>query len=152
MAEKTLNTRIQQKHDSQTNWDKATNFIPKDGEIIIYDADEKNSIARIKIGDGENFINSLPFITVQIDPSLTVEGAAADAKTTGDAIIGLGEALGEGLANVVTQEQLGEALAPIVEGMGEIGVQIEGRQSKAILSATQPTNWQNGDIWLKPAE
>lgn len=89
---------------------------------------------------------------VEIDPSLTVEGAAADAKAAGDAIIGLGEALGEGLANVVTQEQLGEALAPIVEGMGEIGIQIEGRQSKAILSATQPTNWQNGDIWLKPAE
>ena len=89
---------------------------------------------------------------VEIDPSLSVEGAAADAKATGDAIIGLGEALGEGLANVVTQEQLGEALTPIVESMDEIGIQIEGRQSKAILSATQPTNWQNGDIWLKPAE
>lgn len=90
--------------------------------------------------------------SVEIDPSLSVEGAAADAKATGDAIIGLGEALGEGLANVVTQEQLGEALTPIVESMDEIGIQIEGRQSKAILSATQPTNWQNGDIWLKPAE
>ena len=78
---------------------------------------------------------------VEIDPSLTVEGAAADAKAAGDAIIGLGEALGEALGNVVTQEQLSETLTPIVEAMGEIGVQIEGRQSKAILSATQPTNW-----------
>ena len=39
MAEKTLNTRIQMKTDTEANWNKATNFIPKNGEIIIYATD-----------------------------------------------------------------------------------------------------------------
>ena len=37
-TEKKINSRIQQKHDVAANWAKATNFIPKKGEIIIYDA------------------------------------------------------------------------------------------------------------------
>ena len=54
------NTRIQLKHDTETNWNKAVNFIPKAGEMIIYDADGTNPV-RIKIGDGITGVNSLPF-------------------------------------------------------------------------------------------
>jgi hypothetical protein len=36
-------TRAQQKHDIEANWIKAINFIPLEGEIIIYDADENYS-------------------------------------------------------------------------------------------------------------
>ena len=54
------NTRIQLKHDTETNWNKAVNFIPKAGEMIIYDADDTNPV-RIKIGDGITVVNSLPF-------------------------------------------------------------------------------------------
>lgn len=61
--EKVFQSRIQLKHDIEENWSKATNFIPKVGEIIIYDIDENNSIARFKIGDGITNINSLPFIS-----------------------------------------------------------------------------------------
>lgn len=67
MAEKTLNTRIVQKHDMQANWDKATNFIPKAGEIIIYDADDNYSYARMKIGDGVTTVGNLPFTVGQPD-------------------------------------------------------------------------------------
>ena len=63
MAEKQINGRITQKHDSEANWGKATNFIPKAGEIIIYDADETHHYCRIKIGDGSTLINNLPFST-----------------------------------------------------------------------------------------
>lgn len=63
MAEKTLNTRIVQKHDTQENWEKALNFIPKAGEIIIYDADANYSYVRIKIGDGATTVGNLPFAT-----------------------------------------------------------------------------------------
>lgn len=41
MNEQIFNTRIQQKHDIEANWLNANNFIPKQGELIIYDADEK---------------------------------------------------------------------------------------------------------------
>lgn len=50
----------------------------------------------------------------QVDPSLSLEGKAADAKATGDAIA--------------------------------------AKQNKVIFNASQPSNWKNGDIWLKPAE
>ena len=63
MSEKIFNTRIQQKHDVEANWVKAVNFIPKAGEIIIYDADESHNYARLKIGDGLTLINNLNFST-----------------------------------------------------------------------------------------
>lgn len=70
MANKTLNTRIIQKHDIEANWKKATNFIPMKGEVIIYDAGlieegkpEVIDYIRIKIGDGETNVNALSFAT-----------------------------------------------------------------------------------------
>ena len=44
-SEKQLNVRIQHKHDIEANWQKATNFTPKAGELIIYDADENFELA-----------------------------------------------------------------------------------------------------------
>lgn len=62
MAEKTLNSRVINKHDTEENWLKASNFIPKQGEIIVYDIDENNAAPRMKIGDGANNVNDLEFI------------------------------------------------------------------------------------------
>lgn len=56
-----LNTRIQHKHDTEINWSKATGFIPKQGELIVYDIDDNYNYERIKIGDGVTNVNSLPF-------------------------------------------------------------------------------------------
>lgn len=60
---KTLQTRIQLKHDTEANWNTASinGFIPLVGEIIIYDPDDNNYYPRMKIGDGESLINDLPF-------------------------------------------------------------------------------------------
>lgn len=62
MANKNIYSRMQQKHDVEANWNKATNFIPLAGEIIVYDADENNLNPRIKIGDGLSYIVNLPFM------------------------------------------------------------------------------------------
>lgn len=64
MAEKILKARQVQKHDTEANWITAgTNgFIPKKGEIIIYDKDSKHTTIRIKIGDGSSNVSSLPFL------------------------------------------------------------------------------------------
>lgn len=64
--EKLINSRQQQKHDIEANWIKAINFIPKDGEIIVYDKDENHATPRIKIGNGEQTVNQLPFISEEI--------------------------------------------------------------------------------------
>lgn len=67
MSEKTLNTRIVHKHDTEENWLKAVNFIPKQGEIIVYDVDENNLYERFKIGDGINVVSDLSFVVGFID-------------------------------------------------------------------------------------
>ena len=66
MAEKTLNTRIQMKIDTEANWNKATNFIPKNGEIIIYAIDATHNYQRVKVGNGTKKVNELPFINEAI--------------------------------------------------------------------------------------
>ena len=65
--EKNMNARIQHKHDIEANWNKALNFIPKQGEIIIYDIDANYNYERFKIGDGITTVNNLLFITSQAD-------------------------------------------------------------------------------------
>lgn len=62
MTDKNIYSRMQQKHDVQANWEKAVNFTPLVGEIIIYDPDENNLKSRIKIGDGKTNVNNLTFI------------------------------------------------------------------------------------------
>lgn len=57
-----LKSRIVHKHDIEAHWKLATNFSPLAGEMIIYDPDENNENARIKIGDGKTNVNDLPFI------------------------------------------------------------------------------------------
>lgn len=66
MNEQYIKARFQQKHDIESNW-IATNFIPYDGEIVVYDINESNSKPRIKIGNGKDDINVLPFIASGVD-------------------------------------------------------------------------------------
>lgn len=62
MAEKNLKARIVHKHDIEENWLKATNFIPMQGEIVVYDIDGNYPYERFKIGDGVTVVSSLPFV------------------------------------------------------------------------------------------
>lgn len=75
-AEKNITSRIQQKHDTAANWANATTFIPKKGEIVIYDAEYNTSgvqtqAVRFKIGDGSRTINNLPFALIDYDNRIT---------------------------------------------------------------------------------
>lgn len=59
--EKNISTRLIHKHDIEANWKKATGFIPKVGEMIVYDSDDNYNYSRIKIGDGITNVNDLLF-------------------------------------------------------------------------------------------
>ena len=61
MSERSLNTRIQNKCDTTANWEKATNFVPKKGEIIIYSDGGGTGIPKMKVGDGATKVGSLKF-------------------------------------------------------------------------------------------
>lgn len=74
MSEKRFIGRAVQKHDIEKNWQKATGFIPMDGEIIVYDRDDNvedeslrgvYSYSRLKIGDGVTTVSNLPFVDAQ---------------------------------------------------------------------------------------
>lgn len=77
MAEKTAKLRIKQKHDTEANWKKATNFRPEAGELIVYDADTGHSTPRFKVGDGVKLVNALPFV-----PSSDVTANPSGSGTT----------------------------------------------------------------------
>ena len=122
MSEKIIKSRMQQKHDTETNWDKAVNFVPKPGEILIYDADETYNYQRMKIGNGQNNPHDLPFLkaesTLEVDPGLTQPGQAADAEAVGNELTNLQNALDSSLPIILTQreyEQLIEDGAIIVD-------------------------------------
>lgn len=61
MAEKSLQARIQNKIDLTANWEKATNFVPKKGEIIVYSDGGGTGIPKMKVGDGTTKVGSLKF-------------------------------------------------------------------------------------------
>ena len=62
----TIKSRILLKTDTTENWEKATNFIPKKGEICIYSdrfqLKDGSYVPDIKVGDGTSYINELEFI------------------------------------------------------------------------------------------
>lgn len=64
-SEKQIRTRQQQKHDIEANWIIAgeNGFIPKAGEIIVYDMDDSYDYFRLKIGNGTDNVNILPFVS-----------------------------------------------------------------------------------------
>ena len=65
-----IQTRIKNKHDTEANWNSATNFTPLDGEIIVYDVDSNHPYPRYKVGDGTTLVDNLPFSTDVLDDYL----------------------------------------------------------------------------------
>jgi hypothetical protein len=80
--EKRIKTRVISKHDIEANWNKANQFIPEAGELIVYDVEVDSSgktlelpegrtipytYERFKIGDGINIPVNLPFAQIQSD-------------------------------------------------------------------------------------
>ena len=72
MAQSTVKSRIQLKNDIEANWNKAVNFIPLKGEIIIYSIDESHPFSRLKVGDGITTIINLPFINGSSSDDITI--------------------------------------------------------------------------------
>jgi hypothetical protein len=86
MSEKTLKTRIIHKHDTEAHWLLAENFIPKQGELIVYDIDDTHTYERFKIGDGKTLVSELPFASVDTSSlvDLSIEQIIEGKKTFKD--------------------------------------------------------------------
>ena len=80
MSEKILGARMINKHDTQVNWESVPDFVPYEGEIVVYDTDDNFAYPRFKIGDGITTIGELPFsVEVAAQPMLD-SLTAADVK------------------------------------------------------------------------
>lgn len=83
MSEKQISARTQQKTDTTANWAKATNFVPKKGEIIVYSDGGGTGVPKMKVGDGTTVVGSLKFITAIVpDASDTVSGIVNTGEQT----------------------------------------------------------------------
>ena len=80
MAEKRLTGRLVNKHDTAANWAKATTFVPMAGELIVYDIDSAHNYERLKVGDGQTLVNSLPFVDDALRAELIAQINAVDDK------------------------------------------------------------------------
>ena len=73
----TVNTRIQSKRDTTANWNAARGFVPLAGEVIVYndyktiqkeiDGEMQDVlIPGVKIGDGQTYVQDLPFVNDEL--------------------------------------------------------------------------------------
>lgn len=130
--EKHINSRIQHKHDIEANWLKATTFIPKQGELIIYDIDDNYNYERVKVGDGVSNVNTLPFIT---------DGEFL--KKTGDWMtgpFGLSKDIGYG-TNLPSNGQEGQVFFLQDDGLGGIPLPTEEDNGKFLRVVNGQPKW-----------
>lgn len=65
-----MKARISLLHKTEAEWNSYANFVPSAGEVIIYDPDDKNLVARLKIGDGIRTLAELEFTIEAIAKAL----------------------------------------------------------------------------------
>lgn len=130
MSEKRLNSRIIHKHDIETNWSKSS-FIPLQGEVVIFDIDENYDYERIKIGDGVQNINTLPFVNDALQSALETQIGDVDDKV--DAVSAL---VGDTAVSTQISTAIDEATAD------DFGVYVQD---------SEPTDAVDGDIWVDTA-
>lgn len=103
MAQKTIQGRIQLKCDTEANWDKATNFVPLLGEVVVYTDDDTHHFSRLKVGDGETVVFNLPFIDAG-----SLEGISATDILTNQPTIEIDTLIDASSENVPTSKAVAD--------------------------------------------
>ena len=168
MAEKNIKSRIVHKHDLESNWLLATNFTPKQGEIIVYDKDSTHDYERFKIGDGTTVVSSLPFADDHKVDKVSGKGLSTNDYTTTEKNKLAGIATGAN-KTVVDSEMSATSTNPVQNKVVKAAIgnvqtlvgdkKVSDQISDAINSitadslgvyvqATAPTDAEAGDIWI----
>lgn len=82
MSERTLGARAGRRHDTEANWLQVTNYVPKAGELIVYDTDATHDAPRFKVGDGVTNVNALPFAAAHSIGSVRIDQTINPADWT----------------------------------------------------------------------
>jgi len=140
MAEKTLKTRIQNRHAPESYWTSNNTFVPRAGETIIYDVDSTNTHPRMKVGDGETTIANLPFIDgTNLGETSRTAYRGDRGKTAYDHASAKGSAYLAGLYKIATNNQghVTKAIAVTKSDIINLGVP----DTEAIPSASINDMW-----------
>lgn len=157
------------------------------GTVLTITSDSGTSSADLKGDKGDTGIRGAQGVagkdglggsSIELDTTLTVEGAGADAKAVGDAIKEVSDKVdgmsfdapvesvnGQTGAVVLTAEDVGalpaDTVIPSTSGLASesyvdgkvstLNTAINAKQNKVFYNTSQPSGWVNGDIWLKPA-
>lgn len=164
MSEKTLKSRIILKHDTAENWSKATSFVPKQGEVIIYDKDSTYNYERFKIGDGSTVVSSLPFADANKVDKVSGKGLSTNDYTTAEknklAGIDAGAnktVVDDTLSNISTNPVQNKVVYAIDQKIGESSVETQIKEAfeeataddfGIYVQASEPTQAVAGDIWI----
>lgn len=145
MAEKRLYGRIVHKHDTQSHWENATDFVPMMGEIIIYDVDENYDYERMKIGDGETVVGLLPFISAEDSSEIIIDDelSATSVNPVQNKVIA--EALDTLIGDIPVQEQITTAISNKADDdhehtAAEVGADVSGAAASALSEAKSYTD------------
>ena len=164
MAEKNFNNvRIINKHDTEENWLKATGFIPKQGELIVYDKDSTHGYERFKIGDGSTVVSSLPFADANKVDKVAGKGLSTNDYTTAEKnkLAGIAEGanktvvddvLSASSTNPVQNKVVNTAINDLSDLIGgtKVSEQIEAAQI-VYVGPTRPTD-SNIKVWINTSE
>ena len=143
MAEKTINGRLINKHDSETNWIKAVNFVPQKAELIVYDTDDSHGTERIKIGDGTTKVNDLPFYRPNYyGVCKTAAGTAAKTVTID------GFKLEVGAMVIVKFDNANSATSPTLNVSGTGAKPMYRYGTTALGTGTTTTGWYADSVQL----
>lgn len=158
------------------------------GTILTITSDSGTSSMDLKGDKGDDGIRGAQGIPGQdgkdgaggaeLDTTLTVEGAGADAKAVGDAIKEVSDKVdninidypvdsvnGKTGAVVLSASDVGalpaDTVIPSTSGLATeayvdgkvatLNTAINAKQNKVFYQSSQPSGWVNGDIWLKPS-
>ena len=172
MSEKNFNNvRVINKHDTEANWLKATNFIPKQGELIVYDKDSNFSYERFKIGDGNTVVSSLPFADANKVDKVSGKGLSTNDYTTAEKnkLAGIADGANKTVVdavmsststNPVQNKVVNAAIGAVSTLVGDkkVSEQISSALGEATaddfgvyVQATEPAGAIAGDIWIDTA-
>ena len=164
MAEKNINNiRIINKHDTEANWLKATGFIPKQGELIVYDKDSTYNYERFKIGDGSTVVSSLPFADANKVDKVSGKGLSTNDYTTTEKnkLAGIADganktvvdsALSASSTNPVQNKVVNAAISNLNTLVGDTAVSEQIAAANMIyVGPTAPTD-PNIKVWINTAE
>ena len=163
MSEKTILSRIVHKHDTEANWLKATNFYPKQGEIIVYDIDSTHTYERFKIGDGKTLVSALPFANDTKVDKVSGKGLSTNDYTTTEKnkLAGIAEganktvvdsSLSTTSTNPVQNKIVNAALQSLHSLVGDTAVSEQIAAANMIyVGPNEPTD-TNIKVWINTAE